>query len=601
MPGRDIKSLTAANISWQAGQPKAADFDDIYFSADGIAETLRVFIQPSEVLAMAQVQPHVCVGELGFGTGLNFAVCATEVLSVSQAQLHFISFEKHPLRQTDWQQVTSHRANDLPLLEELRRQPLPLIPGWHKRVFAAGRIHLSVFHGEVSEGLADLFQRQKNPVDAWFLDGFAPSKNPAMWTPEIYQQLALMSHQQTTVSTFTAAGHVRRGLIDAGFDMRRIDQQPLKRESLAGVFQGQPARTPTEATAHITIHGAGVGGACMARHFAEHNLAVTVYDPGGIAGGASRIEAAVMHSRLLGDQSADADLRCAAFHYAANYVQRFAGADITGVLQVQGPNLDGRKIDRITQAYDATHTDQAHWIQRLDQTNARSLSATKVDGDALWFPTAGVINLPILCASLLDHPLIEVVKESKEIDPQHCNIICTGSQARQFPGCKWLEITDVHGQLDWFTSPPFANLPIIGNGYLVPTDTGYALGATYEHKPWTEADATAHNRESNAQYFADAGIQPDDIAWQRSVRGARAVSSDRIPVIGKLNADVSHQNLWIATAFGSMGTTAAPLAAAMISSEILGWLPPVSPAIQAVADPQRFKERQARRGVRHIK
>ena len=553
---------------------------------------------PCDVRGLAQRKKQLCVAELGFGTGLNFAVCASEVLAHSDARLHFISFEKHPLRQDDWHTIVRQRAAELPIYRALSDQPLPVVAGWQRRLWADGRIMVSVFHGEVAEGLADLVTRQTNPVDAWFLDGFAPGKNPSMWTPQIYQQLARMAHADTTVATFSAAGHVRRGLQAAGFAMRRIDQQPHKRESLAGTFTGDTTREPKTAPVQVSIHGAGIGGACMARHLAEAQVAVGVFDPGGVAGGASSIDATVMHSRLLADGSADAELRGAAFHYASNFVRRFAGFSASGVLQTQGPNLDAAKLTRLNQAYDASNPDQHHWIQYLEAEQATRLAGTHINGDALLFPSAGVVDLPVLCASLLQHPLIEVVESRADLTSEHLNVICTGTGARQFPGCDWLEMVDVYGQVDWFTAPSLANLPVIGNGYLVPTGDGCALGATYEHTPWPVAEATTHNLDMNAHFVQQAGLQPADLLWQRRSRGARAVTSDRVPVIGEIQC--GDDMAWIATGFGSMGTTLAPLAAAIVSSEISGWLAPVSARVQALIRPERFLERQARRGVRHI-
>ena len=49
-----------------------------------------------------------------------------------------------------------------------------------------------------------------------------------------------------------------------------------------------------------------------------------------------------------------------------------------------------------------------------------------------------------------------------------------------------------------------------------------------------------------------------------------------------------------------MGTTAGVLTAAQIAADILGWLPPLDKAVAHLMRPQRFRERQARRGVRHI-
>jgi len=589
--------IIPAAIHWQGNQPRAVDFDDIYFSEDGIAECLRVFVEPSAILEHARQQATVCVAELGFGTGLNFAVLARELLKQSGTRLHFISFEKHPLRQADWHKVAEDRAADLPIYTELAAQAPPLLAGWHQRVLADGRVVLQVFHGDVAEGLADLVARQRNPVDAWFLDGFAPNKNPDMWGAELFTHLAALARRDTSVATFTAAGHVRRGLQDAGFNMRKVDQQPFKRESLAGTYQGPLHRTSSTPPAAAVVHGAGLAGAFTARHLAESGVEVSVYDPNGIAQGASAMSATVLHSRLLGDGSVNAELRSSAFHYAAAYLQRFNEFTPTGVMWVQGPNLDAGKLQRISTAYDAVNPDQHGWLQLLSAAEATNRCGVPISGDAFYHPIGGAVDAGALCRALLSHEAIEVLHTTGQITTsQQPNIVCAATETRRFPGCELLEITNIHGQLDWYNSPtPLATMPVVGNGYLVPTQHGCALGASYEHSAWAAEQATDHNLRLNQHLLGAA-----DLTWQRSMRGARCVASDRTPVVGRLDTNAENQNLWLHTGLGSMGTTAGALAAAAICAELLGWLPPVAGPVVQLMRPDRFRERQARRGVRHI-
>ena len=486
-----------------------------------------MFIQPSGILERVQKQDNVCVAELGFGTGLNFAVLAQTLIGQSNARLQFISFEKFPLTQGDWDKVLRERREALPIYKELVHQAPPLLPGWHQRVLAAGRITLQVYHGDVADGLADLAARQANPVDAWFLDGFAPRKNPAMWAAQLYPHMASLAHSTTTVATFTAAGHVRRGLQNAGFHMRKVDQQPFKRESLAGVYQGEAARKTSAPPPRAVIHGAGMAGAFTARHLAEAGVNVKVFDPNGIAQGASSMSATVLHSRLLADGSANADLRSSAFHYASTYLQRFTSFDSTGVMWVQGPNLDAAKLQRISAAYQATDANQHVWIRHLSGADASDACGAKINADALYHPTGGVVDAPGLCAELLGHGAIEVIPTAGSIDTAAPNIVCAATATRRFPGCERLEITNVHGQLDWYDSAlPVVHMPVVGNGYLVPTAAGCVLGASYEQKPWHEDEATAHNLQLNRHLLGDTKL-----SWKSRRRGARCVSSDRTPVV----------------------------------------------------------------------
>jgi glycine/D-amino acid oxidase-like deaminating enzyme len=138
-------------------------------------------------------------------------------------------------------------------------------------------------------------------------------------------------------------------------------------------------------------------------------------------------------------------------------------------------------------------------------------------------------------------------------------------------------------------------MPVVGNGYLVPTATGCVLGASYEHRPWLEDEATAHNLQLNQHLLGGTRL-----SWNSRRRGARCVSSDRTPVVGQLHSDGDSDALWLHTGLGSMGTTAGVVGAAALSAALLGWLPPLAPEVAHLLRPERFRERQARRGVRHI-
>ncbi|XOV82948.1 MAG: tRNA (5-methylaminomethyl-2-thiouridine)(34)-methyltransferase MnmD [bacterium] len=588
--------IEPAQIRWRGDQVEATDYNDIYFRDDGLAEAERIFIRPGRIVAKAQAAQTLCIGELGFGMGTNFIAAAAAVLTHSQAHLRYVAIEKHPLSPADWQQVAQRAQQLKPLYARLTQPVLPLLAGWHERVFAEGRITLTLFHGDVVDGLAALEEQQRNPVDAWFLDGFTPSKNPDMWTPQIYAALAQLSSRDTSIASFTAAGHVRRGLAAVGFSIERLDQSPHKHHSLAGAFK--PAgRQPQRAPDQVTVHGQGIGGACMARRLAEAGVTVRVCDPNPATGASARINTAVMHARLLGDGSPSAAFRHTSFHYTSAYLQGLDGFARTGVLQLQGPNMDARKLERITASYGNNDKHQRHWFARLGAAEAAALSGVAIDADALFFASAGVVDLPTLCAALLSHRNIlleanSALTPSGISDTEGIHVLCTAGGTRTFPGCDHLEISEVYGQLDRFTSPArLSNLPVVGNGYLVPDDTGVVLGASYEYRPWSQAQARNHNLQANQHLIPDA-----DLTWQHSQRAARATSSDRMPIIGRLDGPAE---IWLATAFGSMGTTAAPLAAAMVSNQLLGWSSGVSAAIEALTDPNRFARRQARRGIRH--
>ena len=226
-----------ANIEWRDGQPFASEFQDVYFSTDnGLLETDYVFLQGNH-LAERWLDSDLKtfnIAETGFGTGLNFLCVVNTWLSTSpmNAKLHYISAEKYPLSLQDistalnlWPQL---KAVSEPLLAQYKN----LISGSNTIFLYDNRVQLSLLIGDATA----CFSKVTYQVDAWFLDGFAPAKNPDMWQIELYQQMARLSNASTTFATFTSAGNVRRGLMNAGFNVRKRTGFGKKREMLIGNF-----------------------------------------------------------------------------------------------------------------------------------------------------------------------------------------------------------------------------------------------------------------------------------------------------------------------------------------------------------------------------
>ena len=251
--------MIPARLRWVGDQPFSQQFGDIYHAPDGVAEVQRVFVEPQHLIErLTACRGTFTVGELGFGTALNFAVIAQRHLECStpDARLHFISVEKHPIHQRDFAELAVRRRRTLPIYDELSRVYPPALAGWHRRHLAGGRITLSVFFGDGAAGLADIVDRQRLPVDAWLLDGFAPDRNPDLWRDELWRTIATLSGEGTTVATFSAVGAVRRALAAAGFAMRKVDQRPHKRHSLAGTFTAAP-RVAFAPPRSVAVVGAG--------------------------------------------------------------------------------------------------------------------------------------------------------------------------------------------------------------------------------------------------------------------------------------------------------------------------------------------------------
>ena len=233
-----------AEIEWRDGQPYASAFQDIYFSSDnGLLETEYVFLQGNHLLSRWQPtnfdslnQNRFTIAETGFGTGLNFLCAAKLWLSVApiKAALHFISTEKHPLSLQDMTKALAYWPDlsilSLPFLTQYQT----LLDDTETISLFDNRIQLTLLIGDAITHLHEIHTE----IDAWFLDGFAPSKNPAMWQPSLFERMARLSNSTTTFATFTSAGEVRRGLMAAGFEVNKRSGFGKKREMLTGRFLG---------------------------------------------------------------------------------------------------------------------------------------------------------------------------------------------------------------------------------------------------------------------------------------------------------------------------------------------------------------------------
>ncbi|MDE0693553.1 MAG: tRNA (5-methylaminomethyl-2-thiouridine)(34)-methyltransferase MnmD [Gammaproteobacteria bacterium] len=563
-------AIEPAAIEFDGGRPVSPVFEDIYFDADGPAETLRVFLGPAAIETRARGAELFTVAELGFGTGLNFLVTAQVAKT---RRLHFVSFERHPLRRDDAEQALAEWRRDYPLAALLLDAWPPALAGWHRRHFAGGRIQLSVWHGDAAPGLEDFARQQRCGVDAWFLDGFAPTRNPAMWRAELFHSMARSSGAGATVTTFTAAGQVRRDLEAAGFETRRVDQRPHKRHSTAAVFRG--AGIGFAAPERVNVLGAGLAGACAARALAEKGVEAALVDPAGIAAGASRVPAAVLHGRLLAGTTAQARLRAQAFAYSSERLKVLRGTRQTGMLQVAGANANAARLHRVAGAM------PKDWVRLLSAEEASRLADIPVPDVALHTPSALTVNAGECVRALLEHPRIAGDEVSEE---GVTTVLATGAQRGEFG---YLELTGIGGQMDLFRVPHMPTLPLVGRGSLVPGANGLWVGATYEYRPWPAGDAEL----ANAKRLADWTKTVPDAAVA-SFRGIRAVTSDRLPIVGR---DASQERVWFSLGHGSHGTVTAPFAAECIASQIVGEAAPADIEMLALLSPDRFRERQRRR------
>ncbi len=253
-------------------------FQDIYFNSEnGPAETRYVFLEANGLKIKLQDNTTLKIGELGFGTGLNFLETYKLWLSLPEpkAELHYFSIEKFPIPIEQLQTIHA----DFKLLAA--HYP-PLLRGFHKLELIPNRIYLYLLFGDVKEMLPQI----EGPIDVWFLDGFAPSKNEAMWDPAVLKKIAERSNLNTSLSTFSAAGMVKRNLEAVGFAVKKIKGFGHKREMITATYT-KPYISPIPSwfskpiinkIEKIAIIGAGLAGLMTAYQLQQQGFQVEVFE-----------------------------------------------------------------------------------------------------------------------------------------------------------------------------------------------------------------------------------------------------------------------------------------------------------------------------------
>ncbi|MEM8840778.1 MAG: tRNA (5-methylaminomethyl-2-thiouridine)(34)-methyltransferase MnmD [Pseudomonadota bacterium] len=213
------------SVVWRNGVPVSRRFDDPYFAlSDGLKETRHVFLAGNLLQERWDKTSAFQIAELGFGTGLNFlaSLALWRQIAPIGARLKFTSFELYPLSQAEMAAALEPWP-DLPSDD--------LVPHWPLN----GPLELQDCVLEVVLGDArQTLPTWKGQADAWFLDGFAPARNPQLWQPDLLRRVAEHTMPGGTFATYSAAGHVRRSLQAAGFTVERRPGYGGKRHMSVG-------------------------------------------------------------------------------------------------------------------------------------------------------------------------------------------------------------------------------------------------------------------------------------------------------------------------------------------------------------------------------
>lgn len=543
--------ITPAKIAWQtddAGNqaPVSGEFGDVYFShADGLAESRHVFLAhnnlPERLANLADKQCFT-IAELGFGTGLNFLATwqlwrqlREQQPHLANARLHFITTEKYPIPLADLTQILSLWAQRAPELAELINELLanypPLLAGCHRLNFIADNITLDIWLGDAGASLASLatFDNLNNGtaikrpyIDAWFLDGFAPSCNESLWAESIFAQMQRLSRTGTTAATYSCAGIVKRGLQAHGFSIKKVKGFGRKREMLTAVMAGSTESLPDSLTqnddndicvsphphdhipSHTVVIGAGVAGLLTAWTLANRGMTVALVDKVAPLAGASGNPRALLAPNMTPIHHVYEHLHSIGYLYSGRlyrYFNQQAALQQMPLILEQTGTLDLLIKTNIGTAQIADYPDEM--ATTITAEKARQLSGLEAQDltDNLYLPKSGLINPQALKTVILKHPDITyqqlsvtniqekadkvIVTGDKESGSGSANnsqnsvticadnvVICAAYESHQLDN-RIVKCRTIRGQISWFTPTTeqiarLPKLPLKYSGYCAP-------------------------------------------------------------------------------------------------------------------------------------
>ncbi len=590
----------SAAIDWSAGTPRSSRFDDTYFSAeDGLAETHAVFLNGCGLPEAWANRRHFTVAELGFGTGLNILALLDLWRDHRPAggRLHIFSVEAYPMTRED-------AAKALVRWPNLSDLAAPMLAGWPDRRRGWRRIEWPEFGATLDlavEEVATALAGWTGRADAWFLDGFAPSRNPEMWREEVLALVAARSTPGARAASFTVAGAVRRGLEAQGFTVERVAGFGRKKQRLeARLATSAHAEAPAP---RVAILGAGIAGASLARAFARLGVAAPVFDPGGLGAGASGNAAALVTPRLDAGFGAVAEIYAQAFARAVDLysIETPEAVIANGVLQLESAERDAARFDRIAgwegfAQRALQRLDSAAAADRLDEVTAPGALAYR---DALVVEPSAVLSawigdaLDMRAVDRLERGesgwrLVDVAGEA--LAEADVVVIATGHAADRF--APELVLRPVRGQAS-LAPLPFTGAPAAWGGYAIPTRTGLLFGATHDRGD-LETDVREADHVRNLGFLAQG--RPDLAATLAGMpltgrAGIRAATPDHLPLAGAVpNMD----GVYVLAGLGGRGFTLAPILAEQVAAMALGLGGPLPKRLVEAVSPSRAE--RAKRG-----
>ena len=588
------------DVIWNDNLPYSTAYQDRFFQDDAISEIIDIFIEPNRLLERIQdgSQVHIC--ELGFGFGLNFLVTAKfwlENNNLGSFNLEYLAIDEAlPTKEQILKIIDS-----FPELEEISNiflQDYDLNHNDAQRIyFPSLKIKLTLIQNDIESGLKNLLGLKNNQIDAWYLDGFDPSKNKSMWSNPVFQYMKFLSASNATFGTFTSAGFVRRGLKKFGFEVDKVKGFGRKRHKLIGRIRTD-AKHEAERNKKkkIGIIGSGIAATSAAYAAAQNGANVEIFEfSDDIAAGASGNPVAAMYPRFSANNSPYSFLTAQSYFFAEKIYARLPHAyKKTGLLFSHSNDYQKQWIE------DMKNLNRDDLFEIIDRKKMKKLYGLESDG--LLVKKGGYLFPKLICQELINHPNIKIyynhcfkswVNNKPKLDILFSNqetksnfddlIIANGPGLAQYlSGLKTSK-----GQLVGLKGkqPIDLDLPINSAGYILPKVNGITwIGSTHERE-YNNIDVCYEaGKELIERTNQNFKITLDGLDNMLMKSNFRVGSKDRLPLAGKIK-----ENVYAIGGLGSRGFSLGPILGEHVASLINHSPSPISSGIALAIEPLRFK------------
>jgi len=409
-------------------------------------------------------------------------------------------------------------------------------------------------------------------IDAWFLDGFDPKKNPEMWTDDILKAVFDLSSCDSSFSSFTSVGRIRRTLLKNGFEVSKISGFGSKRHRIVGKKFIENKKS--NGIKKVAILGAGLSGSNLAFNLANSDIEVDIYDAlDDLNKGSSGGPIASMYPKFSLDNSPRSKFLIASYFFSLNFYIKTLGFKNTGLLFYGSDEVKDKWISKIL----ALGRDDLFELLNNDEVED-FLGVSEVK-KALHVKKGLYLQPLELKKKLLEHRDIKIILNEKFVSFTEENnqvvvdfksglhksydalAVCTGKGLKDFND----NLKVSYGLMAGISNNDLFNIkkPLNHQGYIIPKVDGTNwIGSTYEQSPDLKKENIEEKVKLNHVIFGRKGmpIEIQDL-WE----GERVSARNNLPIASKIPGA---KNIYCIGGLGSRGLSYAPFLAEIVSSAI---------------------------------